>query len=145
LPVPAGDVHGAVRDRPDPRLARAVAGAGAGQGAEDRPAQADLHRRPDPRLRARLGAMGPRLKAPKGVIWDLGNVLIQWDPHAAIAAGVGADEATRFMAAGGFDFMAWENVQDAGGALEGGGGARRPGPPHPGGAVVGPPEALRHR
>ena len=43
--VPAGDVHRAVRDRPHPGLARAVARAGAGQGAEDRPAQADLHRR----------------------------------------------------------------------------------------------------
>ena len=49
--VPAGDVHRAVRHRPDPGLARPVVGAGAGQGAEDRPAQADLHRLPDPRLR----------------------------------------------------------------------------------------------
>ena len=54
LPVPAGDVHRAVRDRPHAGLAGAVAGAGAGQGAEDRPPQADLHRRPHPRLRARL-------------------------------------------------------------------------------------------
>ena len=58
LPVPAGDVHRPVRHRPDPRLARAVARAGAGQGAEDRPPQADLHRRPDARLRARLRALG---------------------------------------------------------------------------------------
>ena len=33
-------------------------GAGAGQGAEDRPPQADLHRRPHPRLRAGLRALG---------------------------------------------------------------------------------------
>ena len=33
-------------------------GAGAGQGAEDRPPQADLHRRPHARLRARLRALG---------------------------------------------------------------------------------------
>ena len=49
--VPAGDVHRAVRHRPDAGLAGPVVGAGAGQGAEDRPAQADLHRFPDPRLR----------------------------------------------------------------------------------------------
>ena len=57
LAVPAGDVHRAVRHRPHAGLARPVAGAGAGQGAEDRPAQADLHRRADPRLRALLGAL----------------------------------------------------------------------------------------
>ena len=48
LPVPAGDVHRAVRDRPYAGLAGPVARAGAGQGAEDRPAQADLHRRARP-------------------------------------------------------------------------------------------------
>ncbi|CAA9415920.1 MAG: Citrate synthase (si), partial [uncultured Nocardioides sp.] len=58
VPVPARDVHRALRHRAHPRLAGAVAGAGAGQGAEDRPAQADLHRRPHARLRARLGALG---------------------------------------------------------------------------------------
>ena len=58
LPVPARDVHGAVRHRPHARLARPVARAGPGQGAEDRPPQADLHRRPHPRLRARLRAVG---------------------------------------------------------------------------------------
>ena len=58
LPVPAGDVHGAVRHRPHAGLAGPVARAGAGQGAEDRPPEADLHRRPDPGLRARLGALG---------------------------------------------------------------------------------------
>ena len=49
--VPAGDVHRAVRHRAHAGLARPVVGAGAGQGAEDRPAEADLHRPPDPRLR----------------------------------------------------------------------------------------------
>ena len=40
-----------------PGLAGAVARAGPGQGAEDRPAQADLHRRPQARLRPRLRAL----------------------------------------------------------------------------------------
>ena len=58
LPVPAGDVHRPVRDRPYAGLAGPVAGAGAGQGAEDRPPQADLHRRPDARLHAGQRALG---------------------------------------------------------------------------------------
>ena len=58
LPVPAGDVHGALRDRAYAGLAGPVARARAGQGAEDRPAAADLHRPADPRLRARLRALG---------------------------------------------------------------------------------------
>jgi 2-haloacid dehalogenase len=54
------------------------------------------------------------LNAPRGVIWDFGNVLIDWQPHAAIAAGVGADEATRFLAAEDFDFLAYNLGPDAG-------------------------------
>jgi 2-haloacid dehalogenase len=53
-----------------------------------------------------------------GVIWDLGNVLIDWQPHAAVAAGLGADEATRFLAADDFDFMAFNHELDAGGTWE---------------------------
>jgi 2-haloacid dehalogenase len=49
------------------------------------------------------------------VVFDLGNVLIDWDPYAAIAAGVGPDEARHFLEADDFDFMAWNLVQDAGG------------------------------
>ncbi|MEI5671968.1 MULTISPECIES: HAD family hydrolase [unclassified Nocardioides] len=52
---------------------------------------------------------------PSGVVWDLGNVLIDWQPAAAIAAGVGAAEAARFLAADDFDFLAYNHVQDAGG------------------------------
>jgi 2-haloacid dehalogenase len=48
-------------------------------------------------------------------VFDLGNVLIEWEPYAAIAAGVGEDEARRFLAAEDFDFMAWNHVQDSGG------------------------------
>ncbi|WGX95590.1 HAD family phosphatase [Nocardioides sp. L-11A] len=47
-----------------------------------------------------------------GVVWDLGNVLIDWQPLAAVAAGVGEDEARRFLA--GFDFGAWNHACDAG-------------------------------
>lgn len=47
-------------------------------------------------------------------MFDLGNVLIRWDPHPAIAAGVGAAEASRFLDADDFDFAAWNYEQDAG-------------------------------
>ncbi len=51
---------------------------------------------------------------PAGVVFDLGNVLIDWQPALAIAAGVGAVEARRFLEAEDFDFMAWNHVQDSG-------------------------------
>ena len=54
--------------------------------------------------------------SPAAVVFDLGNVLIDWDPAAAIAAGVGEDEARRFMAAEDFDFMAWNHGPDSGGS-----------------------------
>ncbi len=78
---------------------------------------------------------------PTGVVWDLGNVLIDWDPHAAIAAGVGAEEARRFLDT--FDFRAWNHGPDSGGVVGGRRGlARRRAP-----AVVGArsrlPAALR--
>jgi 2-haloacid dehalogenase len=53
-----------------------------------------------------------------GVVWDLGNVLIDWDPAAAVAAGVGDAEARRFMAATDFDFHAWNHGADAGGSWD---------------------------
>ena len=51
---------------------------------------------------------------PRAVVFDLGNVLIRWDPHPAIARGVGDEHATRFLGATDFDFMAWNHEQDAG-------------------------------
>jgi 2-haloacid dehalogenase len=48
------------------------------------------------------------------VVFDLGNVLIRWDPRPAIAAAVGVEEADRFLAADDFDFGAWNHDQDAG-------------------------------
>ena len=50
----------------------------------------------------------------RGIIWDFGNVLIDWDPRPAIVASVGEAEADRFLAAEDFDFMAWNHLRDAG-------------------------------
>lgn len=54
------------------------------------------------------------MREPDAVVFDIGNVLIRWDPHPAIAAAVGDEEATRFLAAADFDFWAWNHTQDAG-------------------------------
>jgi 2-haloacid dehalogenase len=51
------------------------------------------------------------------VVFDLGNVLIEWDPHPAIAAAVGSDRARAFLA-GDFGFAAWNHAQDAGRSWE---------------------------
>lgn len=51
---------------------------------------------------------------PSAVVFDLGNVLIRWDPHPAVAAGVGDLEAARFLSADDVDFLAWNHAQDAG-------------------------------
>ena len=48
------------------------------------------------------------------VVFDLGNVLIRWDPHPAIAATVGPEQATRFLADEAFSFAEWNHAQDAG-------------------------------
>jgi 2-haloacid dehalogenase len=74
--------------------------------------------------------VGTGLNAPRGVIWDLGNVLIDWQPRAAIAAGVGDDEARRFLAAEDFDFMEWNHLMDSGGTWEEGAAAVRRSHPH---------------
>ena len=52
------------------------------------------------------------------VIFDLGGVLITWDPHPAIARAVGDEEATRFLSDRGFDFPSWNYQQDAGRSWE---------------------------
>ena len=41
-------------------------------------------------------------------------MLIRWDPHPAVAAGVGDVEARAFLAAEDFDFSAWNRRADAG-------------------------------
>jgi 2-haloacid dehalogenase len=48
------------------------------------------------------------------VVFDLGNVLIRWDPAAAIAAAVGPDRARAFLADEAFDFRAWNHANDVG-------------------------------
>lgn len=58
------------------------------------------------------------MSTPRGVILDLGNVLIDWQPAAAIAAGVGEDEARRFLAADDFDFMVFNHGPDSGGSWD---------------------------
>lgn len=41
-------------------------------------------------------------------------MLIEWQPYAAVAAGVGDDEARRFMEADDFDFLAFNHGPDSG-------------------------------
>lgn len=48
------------------------------------------------------------------VVFDIGNVLVLWDPAPAVARDVGAEEATAFLADPAFDFMGWNHLQDAG-------------------------------
>jgi 2-haloacid dehalogenase len=48
------------------------------------------------------------------VVFDLGNVLIDWDPQPAIAAGVGPAEAERFLAAEDLRFSIWNQQLDRG-------------------------------
>jgi 2-haloacid dehalogenase len=48
------------------------------------------------------------------VVFDLGGVVVHWDPVAAVAAAVGQERAEEFVHGGGFDFDAWNSAQDAG-------------------------------
>lgn len=48
------------------------------------------------------------------MVFDLGGVLVDWEPARAVAAGVGEAEAHRVFAAADFDFFAWNHRQDAG-------------------------------
>jgi 2-haloacid dehalogenase len=50
----------------------------------------------------------------RAVIFDLGNVLITWNPHRAIAKVVGEEQATLFLGDEDFAFMDWNHQQDAG-------------------------------
>jgi 2-haloacid dehalogenase len=51
------------------------------------------------------------------VVFDLGNVLIHWDPVPAIAATVGPERAAAFVADPDFDFPSWNHANDAGRSL----------------------------
>ena len=48
------------------------------------------------------------------VVFDLGGVVVIWDPVPAVAAVVGQERAERFVHGGVFDFAAWNHAQDAG-------------------------------
>ncbi len=50
----------------------------------------------------------------RAVVFDLGNVLIDWDAHAAISAGVGEERSRTFLADAAFDFGRWNGQQDSG-------------------------------
>ncbi|GAA2039374.1 HAD family phosphatase [Terrabacter terrae] len=50
----------------------------------------------------------------KPVVFDLGGVVVVWDPVAPIAAAVGPERAERFVHGEEFDFAAWNHAQDAG-------------------------------
>jgi 2-haloacid dehalogenase len=54
------------------------------------------------------------VRTPVAVVFDLGDVLIRWRPEDAVAAGLGEDEAARFLAADDLDFRAWNHLQDLG-------------------------------
>lgn len=56
---------------------------------------------------------GVATKTP--VVFDIGNVLIRWDPHPAIAAGVGEERASIFLDDEDFGFAAWNHAMDEGG------------------------------
>lgn len=48
------------------------------------------------------------------VVFDLGGVVVLWDPVPAVAAVVGQERAEYFVHGGEFDFGAWNHAQDAG-------------------------------
>ena len=68
----------------------------------------------EPRGSIELSATDVAPAPVEAVVFDLGGVLIAWDPLRAITKAVGAEQATRFLADEGFDFMAWNHQQDAG-------------------------------
>jgi 2-haloacid dehalogenase len=48
------------------------------------------------------------------VVFDLGGVVVFWDPVPAVATVVGQARAEQFVHGGEFDFGAWNETQDAG-------------------------------
>ncbi len=99
----------------------------------------------DPRIETRSTMTRPTStgQPPAAVVFDLGNVLIDWDPFEAIAAGVGPDEARRFLEAEDFDFMAWNHGPDSGGTWADAEARGTADPPALGRARAGLPGELR--
>ena len=60
--------------------------------------------------------LGPR--PANAVVFDLGNVLIAWDPVRAVEVAVGPERARAFVADPDFDFAAWNRANDAGRGLD---------------------------
>jgi 2-haloacid dehalogenase len=48
------------------------------------------------------------------VVFDLGGVVVDWDPVPAVAAAVGRKRAEQFVHGDEFDFTAWNHALDAG-------------------------------
>jgi 2-haloacid dehalogenase len=48
------------------------------------------------------------------VVFDLGGVVVLWDPVPAVAAVVGQERAEAFVHGSEFDFAAWNDAQDSG-------------------------------
>ena len=48
------------------------------------------------------------------VVFDLGGVVVLWDPVPAVAAVVGQKRAEHFVHGSEFDFAAWNHAQDSG-------------------------------
>src|SRR6478609_11473339 len=48
------------------------------------------------------------------VVFDLGGVVVFWDPVPAVAAVVGQERAEHFVHGGEFDFAVWNHAQDSG-------------------------------
>jgi 2-haloacid dehalogenase len=47
-------------------------------------------------------------------VFDLGGVVVSWEPVPAVAAAVGQERAERFVHGREFDFAAWNHAQDSG-------------------------------
>ena len=60
--------------------------------------------------------LGPR--PANAVVFDLGDVLIAWDPVRAVEVAVGRERALAFVADPDFDFAAWNRANDAGRGLD---------------------------